>query len=61
MKRIDESSLWIMAGSLMWPMAAFADETAKLPAGYSGADYGWFAAIAVVLVYGVYDTFFKTP
>ena len=59
MKAREELLVLTMAGSL-WPVVALAEETAK-PAGYSGSDYVWFFVIATVLVYGVYDTFFKTP
>lgn len=61
MRRLEESAFRIMAGSVMWPTAVFAEESSKVQTGYSGSDYLWFSIIAIVLVYGVYDTFFKTP
>jgi hypothetical protein len=59
MKAREELLVLTMAGSL-WPAAAFAEEAAK-PAGYGSTDYVWFFVIGAILVYGVYDTFFKTP
>ncbi len=61
MKRMEESIFWIMAASLIWPAAVSAEETVKAVSGYGGSDYVWFAVIAIVLGYGVYDTFLKTP
>lgn len=60
MKRMEESALLIMAGAV-WPGAAFAEEAAKPAGGYGGTDYVWFTVIGLILVYGVYDTFFRTP
>lgn len=59
MKPREEMLVLTMAGSL-WPVAAFAEEAAK-PAGYGSTDYVWFFIIGVILVYGVYDSFFKAP
>jgi hypothetical protein len=59
MKAREEMLVLTMAGTL-WPVVAFAEEAAK-PAGYSGSDYLWFTIIGVILVYGVYDSFIKTP
>jgi hypothetical protein len=59
MKAREELLVLTMAGSL-WPAIAVAEEAAK-PAGYSSTDYVWFFVIGAILVYGVYDTFFKTP
>ena len=62
MKPRGESAFWIMAAGLLWPSMALAEEATQAPsAGYSSTDYVWFFFIAVVLAYGVYDTFFKTP
>lgn len=61
MKRMEESALLIMAGAV-WPGVAFAEEAGKPAAGgYGGTDYVWFAVIGLILVYGAYDTFFRTP
>ena len=59
MKAREELLVLTMAGSL-WPAAAFAEEAAK-PAGYASSDYVWFFVIGAILVFGVCDTFFKTP
>ena len=59
MKAREELLVLTMAGTL-WPVVAFAEEAAR-PAGYSGGDYLWFFIIGAILVYGVPDTFFKTP
>jgi hypothetical protein len=59
MKAREEMLVLTMAGTL-WPVVAFAEEAAK-PAGYGGSDYLWFTIIGVILVYGVYDSFIKTP
>jgi hypothetical protein len=62
MKRMEESSLLLfMAGGVFWPHAALAEEAAKAPGSYGSTDYVWFTVIAGILIYGVYDTFFKTP
>jgi hypothetical protein len=58
MKQRDELLVLTMAGSL-WPTLAVAEEAAKPSAGYGGTDYIWFTVIAVVLLYGIYDTFLK--
>lgn len=59
MKRADESVFWIMAAGSFWPTRVLAEEAAKAPGGYGSTDYVWFSVIAVILIYGVYDTFFK--
>jgi hypothetical protein len=60
MPRGKESVFVILAAGSLWPTALFAEESAKAT-GYSGADYIWFTVIGLILVYGAYDTFFKTP
>ena len=57
---MEESALLIMAGAV-WPGVAFAEEAGAPAGGYSGTDYVWFAVVGLILVYGAYDTFFKTP
>ena len=59
MKAREELLVLTMAG-LLWPVVALAEETAK-PAGYSSSDYVWFTAIGLILLYGVYNAFLKTP
>jgi hypothetical protein len=62
MKQLEQSTFLILAAGMFWPAAAVAEETAKAPAGgYAAGDYVWFTVIGLVLVYGVYDSFFKTP
>ncbi len=60
MKHMKESAFSVMLAGSLWPSASFAEEAAKTT-GYSGSDYIWFTAIGLILVYGAYDTFFKTP
>jgi hypothetical protein len=57
---MEESALLIMAGAV-WPGVAFAEETVKPAGSYAASDYVWFSVIGIILVYGAYDTFFKTP
>ncbi len=57
----EESLFAIMAASVLWPAVALAEEPAKAAGKYGGSDYLWFGMIGLILVYGVYDTFFKTP
>lgn len=59
MKPREELLVLTMAGTL-WPVVAVAEEAAK-PTGYASTDYVWFFVIGAILVYGVYDSFFKTP
>jgi len=59
MKRLKVSAMWMMAAGSVSPAIAAAEEAAKTTGGYSSADYVWFILIAVILGYGVYDTFFK--
>ncbi|MBM4121234.1 MAG: hypothetical protein FJ249_01400 [Nitrospira sp.] len=60
MKQLEPSTFSIMAAGLLWPAAALAEEAAKAPAGgYAAGDYVWFTLIGLILVYGVYDSFFK--
>ena len=44
----------VLSGSL-----AFANEPKGGPPDYSGISYMYYTLIGVILVYGVYDTFFK--
>ncbi|MBI4400511.1 MAG: hypothetical protein HY581_02625 [Nitrospirae bacterium] len=62
MERGKESAFVIMMAGSIWPTAVFAEESSKVSAGgYGAADYVWFTVIGLILVYGVYDSFFKTP
>lgn len=62
MQRGKESAFVIMMAGALWPTAALAEEAAKVSSGgYGASDYVWLTAIGLILVYGVYDTFFKTP
>jgi hypothetical protein len=61
MKRTEESAFWAMAAGSLWPAAAWAEEAATAAHGYAASDYIWFGLIAIILAYGTYDTFFKTP
>jgi hypothetical protein len=45
-------------GFLLLTVPAFANEAGK-PADYSGISYMYYTVIALILGYGVYDTFFK--
>ena len=60
MKYVNQSVCSIMLAGSLWPTALFAEEAAKTT-GYSGSDYIWLMVIGLILVYGAYDTFFKTP
>ncbi|MEW6544872.1 MAG: hypothetical protein AB1411_14840 [Nitrospirota bacterium] len=60
MKQPKESTFSIMTAGAFWPTAALAEEAVKAPSGgYAAGDYVWFTVIGLILVYGVYDTFFK--
>lgn len=61
MKYSEESASVILAASMLWPVMALAEEPAKEAGRYGGSDYIWFTMIGLILLYGVYDTFFKTP
>ncbi len=61
MNRAEESVFWIMAAGSLWPTMALAEETTVSTGGYGSTDYAWFTVIGLILAYGVYDTFFKTP
>lgn len=62
MKQLKESTFSIMAAGAFWPAAALAEEAVKVPSGrYAAGDYVWFTVIGLIVVYGVYDTFFKVP
>lgn len=61
MRQPDESVFVIMMGGLMWPVTALAEETVKPAGSYAASDYVWFSVIGIILAYGMYDTFFKTP
>ena len=62
MKQPERSTFSIMATGMFWPASALAEEASKAHAGgYAAGDYVWFTVIGLVLVYGVYDSFFKTP
>jgi hypothetical protein len=62
MKHKEESAFWILAAGSFAPATALAEEGVTAAAGgYGASDYVWFTVIAVILLYGTYDTFFKTP
>lgn len=61
MKRTQESALWMLGASMLWPVTVFAEETTAATGGYAATDYVWFTIIGLILVFGAYDTFFRTP
>jgi hypothetical protein len=61
MNRTKESAFWVLAAGSLWPTMALAEETTAAGGGYAASDFVWFTVIGLVLAYGVYDSFFKTP
>jgi hypothetical protein len=51
----------MLGASMLWPVTVFAEETTAATGGYAATDYVWFTIIGLILVFGAYDTFFRTP
>jgi hypothetical protein len=58
MRRIVESFLTV-AGFVLLAIPALANVEAGKAPDYSGISYMYYSLIALILAYGVYDTFFK--
>jgi len=61
MKHTNESMFWVMTAGALWPTTVLAEETTAATGGYAATDYVWFTIIGLILVFGAYDTFFRTP
>lgn len=59
MKRLSRSIIGTLSAVLLTTPAAFASEPAGGPADYSGITGIYYTLIAIILIWGVYDTFFR--